>query len=102
MRLRKIVVYDLEDFICRCGSTDLKIPENPGPDSLNFTMKCRTCGRTYRIHKKEKRMRISNLPMSFGSRSLHWKDITVDKNGLSGEVETIYEIEELPAGKEKK
>jgi len=105
MRLRKIIVYDLNDFICRCGSSDLEIPENFGSDSLNSTiskMKCRTCGRVYRIHKKERRMRINNLPMSFGSRSLHWKDITVDKNGLSGAIETTYEIEELPAEKEKK
>ncbi|MCD6122130.1 MAG: hypothetical protein J7K04_09865 [Spirochaetales bacterium] len=105
MRLRKIIVYDLKDFICRCGSTNFKIMENSLPNSSNSTiskMKCRTCGRVYRIHKKEKRMRINNLPMSFGSRSLHWKDIIVDSQGLSGSVETVYEIEELPAEKEKK
>ncbi len=39
-------------------------------------------------------MRISNLPMSFGFRSMYWEEINVEHDGLSGKLEEYYEIEE--------
>ena len=40
-------------------------------------------------------MRISNLPMSFGFRSLYWNEIEVGGDGLSGKMEEQYEITEI-------
>jgi len=97
VKKRKVIVYDMEDFICRCGSTDLETIE----DSEPATVRCNSCGRYYRIEKKEKSMRISNLPMSFGFRSLYWNEIEVEKKGLSGKLEEFYEITEIEKPEDK-
>jgi len=99
VRLRKIIVYDLDDFICRCGTPGLG-PVSTLESGKNSTrLRCGNCGRIYMVQKKEKKTRISNLPMSFGSRSLHWNNITADSSGLNGIIETFYEIKELPKEK---
>jgi len=99
VRLRKIIVYDLDDFICRCGTSGIGLVSDLENGKGSTRLRCGNCGRTYTVQKKEKKTRISNLPMSFGSRSMHWNDITADSGGLNGIIETFYEIKELPQEK---
>ncbi len=106
---RKTIVYEIEDFICKCGSSTLEklqIPNNSShgyfkkikessPAKEIFKLKCTSCGREYLVKKQVKKMRISNLPMSFGFRSMYWEEINVGPDGLSGKLEEYFEIEEI-------
>ena len=56
---------------------------------------CRSCGRRYSVKKKEKRTRMTNLPMSFGFRSLYWDKIESSEGGIYGISEHGYEIREI-------
>jgi hypothetical protein len=92
MSKRGIRVIDLEDFMCRCGSKDLdRKLEAEQPVGLT----CRACGRSYSVKKREKRVRVTNLPMSFGFRSLYWDKIESSRSGIYGVSEQGYEIREL-------
>jgi hypothetical protein len=89
---RGIRVIDLEDFMCRCGSTDFeRISVEDKPTGLT----CRGCGRRYSVKKIEKRARLTNLPMSFGFRSLYWDKIETSGGSLQGVTERGYEIREI-------
>jgi hypothetical protein len=46
------------------------------------------------VKKKEKKFRMSNLPMSFGFRSLYWDKIEASEGGLYGISNQGYEIRE--------
>jgi len=117
VKKKKTIVYDLDDFICKCGSNQLEKTEIPkitpkrelkgyfkktrnleSSDS-SFNLHCSYCGRTYLVKKRVKRMRISNLPMSFGFRSMYWEEINIERDGLSGKLEEYYEIEEIKTEK---
>ena len=91
MGKRGIQVIELDDFMCRCGSRDFdrEIKEQ-NPVSLT----CRSCGRRYSVKKREKRIRMTNLPMSFGFRSLYWDKIEASREGIYGVSEQGYEIRE--------
>jgi hypothetical protein len=92
MGKRGIRVIDLEDFMCRCGSKDFEQELEAGkPVGLT----CRACGRRYSVKKREKRVRITNLPMSFGFRSMYWDKIESSRGGVYGVSEQGYEIREL-------
>ena len=91
MGKRGIRVIELEDFMCRCGSRDFdKKVEAETPVGLI----CRSCGQRYSVKKREKRIRMSNLPMSFGFRSLYWDKIETSDSGIYGISEQGYEIRE--------
>lgn len=91
MGKRGIRVIELDDFMCRCGSRefDRKIIEQH-PVGLT----CRRCGRNYSVKKRERRTRMTNLPMSFGFRSLYWDKIESSGGGIYGVSEQGYEIRE--------
>jgi hypothetical protein len=55
-------------------------------------MRCGACDREYHVRKLEKRTSISNLPMSFGFRSMYWDRIDAGSQGLSGVSGEGYEI----------
>jgi hypothetical protein len=89
---RGIQVIELEDFMCRCGNRDFEtMLEEQTPVGLT----CRTCGQRYSVRKKEKRTRMTNLPMSFGFRSLYWDKIESSGNSIYGVTEQGYEIREI-------
>ena len=92
MRRRGIRVIELEDFMCRCGSTAF---DRKGGSESPETMTCRQCGARYSVRKLEKRVRVSNLPMSFGFRSLYWNRIETSGTSIHGITEEGYEIKEL-------
>jgi len=56
---------------------------------------CRNCGGRYSVKKKEKRTRMTNLPMSFGFRSLYWDKIESSGSAIYGVTEQGYEIREI-------
>jgi hypothetical protein len=92
MKKRSIRVMELEDFMCRCGQTDFAVTrEGERP----VTMSCRHCGRGYAVERLEKTTRISNLPMSFGFRSLYWDRIEPGAGGVSGVIQEGYQITEI-------
>ena len=78
--------------MCRCGSTAFDRKESGG---VPAEMICRQCGVRYSVKKLEKRTRISNLPMSFGFRSLYWDRIETSGASIQGITEDGYEIREL-------
>jgi hypothetical protein len=88
---RGIRVIELEDFMCRCGARDFDVEIK---EQVPVGLSCRTCGRRYSVKKTEKRTRMSNLPMSFGFRSLYWDKIEASGGGLYGVREQGYEIKE--------
>ena len=91
MARRGVRVIELEDFMCRCGSRDFQTElEEQSPVGLT----CKSCGRHYSVQKREKRTRMTNLPMSFGFRSLYWDKIQASKGGIFGISEQGYEIRE--------
>jgi hypothetical protein len=92
MSKRGIRVIELEDFMCRCGSKDLE-QELEAERPVGLT--CRTCGRRYSVKKREKRVRVTNLPMSFGFRSMYWDKIESSRSALYGVSEQGYEIREI-------
>jgi hypothetical protein len=78
--------------MCRCGCRDFdKEIEKQEP----VGMTCRGCGRRYTVKKREKRTRMTNLPMSFGFRSLYWDRIESSEHGIYGVSEQGYEIKEV-------
>jgi hypothetical protein len=88
---RGVRVIELEDFMCRCGSRDFdKEPNGQAPTGLT----CRSCGQHYSVKKLEKRTRMTNLPMSFGFRSLYWDKIESSPDAIYGVSEQGYEIKE--------
>ncbi len=91
MKKRGIRVFELEDFMCRCGGTDFQIEQQD--DRTRMT--CRQCRRSFQAKKIEKRTFINNLPMSFGFRSLYWDKIKPDGPSLFGITEEGYEIKEM-------
>jgi hypothetical protein len=93
MKKRSIRVMELEDFMCRCGETDFEVTRENGTP---VKMACRRCGRNYTIKKLEKKTRLSNMPMSFGFRSLYWDRIEQGKAGAAGIISEGWEISELP------
>ncbi len=92
MRKKGIRVIDLEDFMCRCGSVDFNLKQEK---NIQVLMTCKKCRRAYTAKKIEKRTYISNLPMSFGFRSLYWDKIESDGKSISGVSEEGYEIREI-------
>jgi hypothetical protein len=88
---RGIRVIELEDFMCRCGSRDFDT-ETKGRDPVGLS--CRSCGRRYSVRKQEKKTRMTNLPMSFGFRSLYWDKIEASGGALFGISEQGFEIRE--------
>jgi len=89
---RGIQVLELEDFMCRCGSRDF---EKEIKEQVPAGLTCRSCGQRYSVKKKEKRTRITNLPMSFGFRSLYWDKIETSGGSIYGVSEQGYEIREI-------
>jgi hypothetical protein len=77
--------------MCRCGSTAFDRKEDGGRP---VGMTCRSCGCRYAVKKLEKRTRVSNLPMSFGFRSLYWNKIESSASSIFGIAEEGYEIRE--------
>jgi hypothetical protein len=92
VRRQAIRVIDLDDFMCRCGST---VFERKEADGRPVEMTCRSCGCRYSVKKLERRTRVSNLPMSFGFRSLYWNKIESTGSSIFGIAEEGYEIREL-------
>ena len=78
--------------MCRCGST---VFDRKGENDSPVEMTCRQCGARYSVRKLEKRIRVSNLPMSFGFRSLYWNRIETSGASIYGITEEGYEIKEL-------
>ena len=78
--------------MCRCGSTAFDRREGDGGP---VEMTCRQCGCRYSVKKLEKRTWVSNLPMSFGFRSLYWDRIESSGTSIHGITEEGYEINEL-------
>lgn len=91
MGKRGIRVIELEDFMCRCGSRDF---ETGLKEQTPVGLTCRSCGRRYSVKKREKRTRMTNLPMSFGFRSLYWDKIEASGGSIYGVSEQGYEIKE--------
>ena len=91
MRKRGIHVIDLDDFMCRCGHREFDREEQNGAAT---GLTCRVCKLHYSVKKKEKRIRMTNLPMSFGFRSLYWDKIETTGKGIYGISEQGYEIHE--------
>jgi hypothetical protein len=89
---RGVQVIELEDFMCRCGSRNL---ETELEDQIPVGLTCLSCGRRYSVKKLEKRTWMTNLPMSFGFRSLYWDKIEVSGDGIYGISEQGYEIREI-------
>jgi hypothetical protein len=89
---RGIQVLELEDFMCRCGSRDFE-KEIKGKAPVGLT--CNSCGQRYSVKKKEKRTRVTNLPMSFGFRGLYWDKIETSDGSIYGVSEQGYEIKEI-------
>ena len=92
MGKRGVQVIELEDFMCRCGSRDF---ETELKDQTPVQLTCRSCGRRYSVMKREKRTRMTNLPMSFGFRSLYWDKIEASGGAIYGVREQGYEIREI-------
>ena len=91
MSKRGIRVIELEDFMCRCGSRDF---DTERKDQTPVGLSCRNCGRRFSVKKSEKKTRMTNLPMSFGFRSLYWDKIEASNGALFGVSEQGYEIRE--------
>ena len=78
--------------MCRCGSAELeKTFKEQTPSGLT----CLKCGQRYSVKKIEKRTRVTNLPMSFGFRSLYWDKIEASGDSFYGVTEAGYEISEI-------
>ncbi len=92
MGKRGIQVIELADFMCRCGGRDF---EKEIKEQVPVGLTCRSCGQRYSVKKKEKRTRITNLPMSFGFRSLYWDKIETSGGSIYGVSEQGYEIREI-------
>ena len=92
MGRRGVQVIELEDFMCRCGGRDF---DQELEEQTPVRLTCRSCGRRYSVKKKEKRTRMTNLPMSFGFRSLYWDKIESSEGGIYGISEHGYEIREI-------
>jgi hypothetical protein len=82
--------------MCRCGGREF---EHRLDGQTTVELLCRSCQRRYAVKKLEKRIRISNLPMSFGYRSLYWDKIEAQGGSISGVTEEGYEIREIEEGK---
>jgi len=78
--------------MCRCGATSLERRE---VELRPVELTCRGCGCRYAVKKLEKRTWVSNLPMSFGFRSLYWNKIEASGDSIYGVTEEGYEIREL-------
>ena len=91
MGKRGIQVIELDDFMCRCGSRDF---DREIKKQVPTGLTCRNCGRRYSVKKLEKRARMTNLPMSFGFRSLYWDKFESFDGGIYGVSEQGYEIRE--------
>jgi hypothetical protein len=92
MRRRGIRVIELEDFMCRCGNRDF---ETTLEEQIPVGLTCRVCGQRYSVRKNEKRTRMTNMPMSFGFRSLYWDKIESSGGSIFGVTEQGYEIREI-------
>lgn len=91
MGKRGVRVFELEDFLCRCGAADFaRLPSAEEPQSLT----CRRCGRAFAVRRLEKRSRLSGLPMSFGFRSLYWDRFDRSGDSQFGVAEEGWEIRE--------
>jgi len=89
---RGVRVIELSDFMCRCGAQNLPRQEQNGePVELH----CSGCGRRYAVRVLRRQTRVSNLPMSFGFRSLYWDEINVSGGSIQGVTEEGYEIREI-------
>jgi len=89
---RGIQVIELEDFMCRCGNRDF---ETTLEEQIPVGLTCRVCGQRYSVRKNEKRTRMTNMPMSFGFRSLYWNKIESSGGSIFGVTEQGYEIREI-------
>jgi hypothetical protein len=89
---RGVRVIELQDFMCRCGGTDLERREQDGEA---VELRCSGCGRRYAVRRLTRQTRISNLPMSFGFRSLYWDSINVSGGSIEGVTEDGFEIREI-------
>jgi hypothetical protein len=92
MKKRSIRVMELDDFMCRCGECDFEVTCE---DKRPVRICCRRCARSYAVKKLESRTRLSNLPMSFGFRSLYWDRFERSGEGMSGIIQEGYQITEL-------
>jgi len=89
---RGIHVIELEDFMCSCGGREF---DTEFADRKPVGMTCRKCGTRYSVRKREKRTRMTNMPMSFGFRSLYWDKIESSGGAIYGVSEQGYEIREI-------
>jgi hypothetical protein len=88
---RGVRVFELEDFLCRCGAADFR-REPDGQEPVSMT--CRRCGRGFAVRRLQKRSRLSGLPMSFGFRSLYWDRFDRSGGSQFGVAEEGWEIRE--------
>jgi len=89
---RGVRVIELADFMCRCGAQDLERLERDGQVAQ---LRCRGCGRRYAVRALTRQTRVSNLPMSFGFRSLYWDEIDVSGGSIQGVTGQGFEIREI-------
>ena len=92
MNRRGVRVIELADFRCRCGAADL---QSRLQDDEPVELSCRACGRRFTVRRLARRSRVSNLPMSFGFRSLYWDRINVSGGTIEGVTEEGFEIREI-------
>jgi hypothetical protein len=89
---RGVRVIELQDFMCRCGGTELERAERNGEV---VELRCPNCGRRYAVRRLTRQTRVSNLPMSFGFRSLYWDTINVSGGSIQGVTEEGFEIRQI-------
>jgi hypothetical protein len=92
MNKRGVRVIELSDFMCRCGGRELERRERDGEP---VELRCPACGRRFRVRRLARRSRVSNLPMSFGFRSMYWDAIDVSGGSIEGVTEEGFEIREI-------
>lgn len=78
--------------MCRCGAAGLTPVEAEGQP---VALRCPACARHYSVRRLSRQTRISNLPMSFGFRSLYWDAINVSGGAIQGVTEEGFEIREM-------